>query len=140
MFALIGKILAGPIVGAVVDVFKKYQDRKMTEAEFRVEIEKAVLGTIETAVKAQSDVIMEEIKSEDWLTRNWRPIVALTAFFSYWYVIVFYPHLFALGWMGKVSFGEKGLENLFYLTIVCVGGYVGGRTIEKTVGKIFTRK
>ncbi len=139
MFALLGKILAGPIVGAVVDIFKKYQDRKMTEAELKAEVEKAVLGVIETTVKTQGDVIMAEAKSEDWLTRNWRPIVAMTAFFSYWYVIVLYPHLYTWGWLNTVGFGEKGLENLFYLTIVCIGGYVGGRTIEKVVDKAFMR-
>ncbi len=139
MFALIGKILAGPIVGAVVDIFKKYQDRKMTEAELNAEVEKAVLGVIETTVRTQGDVIMQEARSEDWLTRNWRPVVALTAFFSYWYVVVLYPHLFTWGWIGKVGFGEKGLENLFYLTIVCVGGYIGGRTIEKIIHKVFMR-
>ena len=139
MFALIGKIFADPIVGAVVDIFKKYQDRKMTEAELQAEVEKVVLEVIETTVKTQGDVIMEENRSEDWLTRNWRPIVAMTAFFSYWYVIVLYPHIYAWGWLSEVGFGEKGLENLFYLTIVCVGGYVGGRTIEKVVNKAFMR-
>lgn len=132
----LARLLGGPIVDAVVGVFNKYQDRKMTEAEIRGEVEKAVLGTITEVTKSQADVIMAETRSEDWLTRNWRPIVALTSFFSYWYVIVAYPHLFAWGLMPKLGFGEAGLENLFYLTTVCVGGYVGGRTVEKVTGAI----
>ena len=130
------RLLGGPIVDSVVGVFSKIQDRKMTEAEIRGEVERAVLRTISEVTRSQADVITAETRAEDWLTRNWRPIVALTSFFSYWYVIVAYPHLSAWGLLPKLGFGEAGLENLFYLTAVCVGGYVGGRTVEKVAGMI----
>ena len=61
--------------------------------------------------------------------------MALTAFFSYWFVIVGYP--FALAWelVPFVRFGEAGLQNLFWLTTICVGGYIGGRSLEKIMRK-----
>ncbi len=136
----LARLLGGPIVDAVVGVVGKIQDRKMTEAEIRGEVETAVLGTIKEVTKSQADVIMAETRSEDWLTRNWRPIVALTSFFSYWYVIVAYPHLYAWGLMPQLGFGEVGLNNMFYLTTICVGGYVGGRTVEKVTSMILGRR
>ncbi len=140
MIGLLASVLGGPIVNGVMDLVKGFQERQMTEAEMRAEVEKAVLDTITEVTKSQADVIMAETRSEDWLTRNWRPIVALTAFASYWYVIVLYPHLFAWGLMPQLGFGEAGLDNLFYLTVISVGGYVGGRTVEKVTGMITGRR
>ena len=65
------------------------------------------------------------------MQRYWRPVVALTAFFSYWFVIIAYPFLHAWGVLPAVRFGEAGLQNMFWLTTVAVGGYIGGRTVEK---------
>ncbi len=139
MFGFLASLLGGPIVNSVMDVVKGFQQRQMTEAEMKAEVEKAVLGTLTEVTRSQADVIMAETRSEDWLTRNWRPVVALTAFFSYWYVIIGYPHLHAWGLMPKLGFGEAGLENMFYLTVVSVGGYVGGRTVEKVATTIRRR-
>ncbi len=140
MIGFLASLLGGPIVNSVTELVKGFQERQMTEAEMRAEVEKAVLDTITNVTKSQADVIMAETQSEDWLTRNWRPIVALTAFFSYWYVVVLYPHLYAWGIMPQLGFGEVGLENLFYLAVVSVGGYVGGRTVEKVTRTIVGRR
>lgn len=140
MIGILASVLGGPIVNGVMGIVKGFQERQMTEAEMRAEVEKAVLETITEVTKSQADVIMAETRSEDWLTRNWRPLVALTAFFSYWYVIIGYPHLHAWGLMPQLGFGEAGLENMFYLTVVSVGGYVGGRTVEKVTGMIVGRR
>lgn len=139
MIGLIAKVFAGPVIDSVMGVVKEFQERKMTEAEMRAEVEKAVMNTLAEVTRLQTNVIMAETRSEDWLTRNWRPIVAMTAFFSYWYVIVAYPHLYAWGLMVQLGFGEAGLQNMFYLTSVCVGGYIGGRSVEKVAGVMLRR-
>ncbi len=136
MIGVLARILTGPIVGAVKDVFIKHLDREMSEAEMEAEIQKAVAGTIESVASDQAGIITAEAKGESWLQRNWRPTVALTAFFSYWFVIVAYPFLLSWGVLPPVKFGEIGLQNMFYLTTVCVGGYIGGRTIEKVAGVV----
>lgn len=130
-------LLTGPIVDAVVGIWKSNNQRKMTEAEMTAAVQKAVVGAISSVAGEAAQVIMAETKSEDWLTRNWRPIVALTAFFSYWYVILAVPHLVAWGWLPGLRFGEVGLQNLFQLAVICVGGYVGGRTLEKVATTAF---
>lgn len=138
--AILTRILAGPLVDSITDVIKSIQQRKLSEAEARAEVEKVVAATIEqvasTEIQARRDVLIAELRGESWLQRNWRPIVALTAFFSYWFVIIAYPFLHAWDWLPPVRFGEVGLQNMFWLTTVAVGGYIGGRTVEKVVRSI----
>jgi len=129
------RIFTGPLVDAVTGVLKSIQARKMTEAEMRAEIEKALAVAIRrvasTELMARRDALIAELRGESRLQRIWRPLVALTAFFSYWFVIVAYPFLLAWGLLPQVRFGEAGLRNMFWLTTVAVGGYIGGRTLEK---------
>ncbi len=133
--AILTRILAGPLVDSITDVIKSVQQRKLSEAEVRAEVEKVVAATIRqvtsTELQARRDVLIAELQGESWLQRSWRPIVALTAFFSYWFVIIAYPFLLAWDWLPPVRFGEAGLQNMFWLTTVAVGGYIGGRTVEK---------
>ena len=128
-------LLTGPLVRAVLDVFERAQAAKMDRAAIEAELQRAIAAELTrlaaTELEARREVIISELRGESWLQRNWRPIVALTAFFSYWFVIVAYPFLLAWGWLPPVRFGEAGLQNLFWLTTVAVGGYITGRTLEK---------
>ncbi len=132
---LLTSIFTGPLVKAVLGVVERAQQTKMDRASIEAELRKAIaaeLGRVAaTDLQARRDVLMAELRGESWLQRTWRPIVALTAFFSYWFVIVAYPFLHAWGWLPPVRFGEVGLQNMFWLTTVAVGGYIGGRTLEK---------
>lgn len=131
LIALIAKLLAGPLF----DYLKSADQARLSRAAIEAEIEKALIASQTQLAAYQADIIKAEIGGENWLQRNWRPVVALTAFFSYWFVIVGYP--FALAWelVPFVRFGEAGLQNLFWLTTVCVGGYIGGRSLEKIMRK-----
>ena len=139
MFATLAKLIVGPVVSAALDAFKAAQQRKMSEAEARAEAEKAAAKAAEAVLRAEiearRDVLVAELKGESAIQRYWRPVVALTAFFSYWFVIIAYPFLLAWGLLPAVRFGEAGLQNMFWLTTVAVGGYIGGRTVEK-LGRI----
>ena len=130
LIALIAKLLAGPLF----DWLKARDAAQLTQATLEAEIQKALIAQEAQIAEAQARIITTELTG-GWLQRHWRPIVALTAFFSYWFVIVGYP--FALAWnlVPFVRFGEAGLQNLFWLTTICVGGYIGGRSLEKICGK-----
>ena len=78
MFAFLAKLVAGPLIGKVVDLVKGYQQKKLSESALRAEVEKAVLGTFSEVAKSQADIISAEMRSESWLQRNWRPTVAIT--------------------------------------------------------------
>ena len=133
--SLLTGLLTGPLVKAVLDVFERARAAKLDRAAIEAELQRAIATELTrfviTEIEARRDVLIAELHGESWLQRNWRPIVALTAFFSYWFVIVAYPFLHAWGWLPPVRFGEVGLQNLFWLTTITIGGYIGGRTLEK---------
>ena len=135
MWRTLAELIVGPAISKALDAFKAAQGRGLGEAEARMEAEKAAIIAAETALKTEleerRDVLVAELRGESAIQRYWRPVVALTAFFSYWFVIIAYPFLLAWGLLPQVRFGETGLQNMFWLTTVAVGGYIGGRTVEK---------
>jgi len=82
-----------------------------------IEMEKA-------SIEAQSKVLIAEAQSESWITRNWRPITMLT------FVVLIL--MVAFGWMDMNAL-TKVPEKLWSLLEIGIGGYIGGRTVEKTV-------
>jgi hypothetical protein len=139
MFAFLAKLIAGPLVGKVFDVVKSFQDRKATEAEVRAEVEKAVMGVIADVSKSQADVVMAEARGENWLQRNWRPMTAVAFSFTLVFYVLIMPIMVA--WLGvpPVRTGDLILEWTFQIILVCLGGYIGGRSIEKVVSMVLRR-
>lgn len=80
-------------------------------------------------LKAQSSVILAEATSQSWMARNWRPIAALSFTFIIVYHYIFYP-IFSAFW---ASLPEVALPDRIWTTFtVMLGGYVVGRSVEKT--------
>lgn len=117
-------ILTGPIVGAIVDVFKAYQNRKITEAEIEGEIKKAVVSALTTTIQTQGDVLKTALVDGSWLERNWRAFVAVSfSFVMLWYVLL-QPGLVALFHMPPWRPGEILLANVMELVKIGFGGYI----------------
>ncbi len=135
MYAWLARIFTGPLVDAIAGVVKSIESRKMTEAEVRGEIEKAVAATLRstaaTELEARRDVLIAELRGESWLQRNWRPMVAV-AFAA---VLLFYALILpiAVDWFGAppVRVGDTLLGWIMRIVMVALGGYIGGRTVEK---------
>jgi len=72
---------------------------------------------------AQGSIILAEAKSDSWLARNWRPITMLT-----FLVLVVCD---SFGWLPFRLASEA-----WVLLQLGLGGYVVGRSVEKTVGPV----
>lgn len=115
-------------VGNVVDKLTTSDKEKLDARKELAEIERKfnadlIAADVEFA-KAQAEVITAEAKSESWLARNWRPILMLTFTYIIAHTFIFVP-----------VFGIKGVEippEMWQLLKIGVGGYIGGRSIEKT--------
>jgi len=91
---------------------------------------KAVLLQIQTQIisqtieyeakllEAQSSIIVAEAQSASWLTRSWRPITMLT-----------FVALIVLSFFFNIAIPS----DLWFVIKLGLGGYVGGRSLEKTV-------
>jgi hypothetical protein len=131
MIAGVLKLLAAPIAGKVLDIIAARGVQQVDRDKLRAEIEAAVIAVIADISAHQSQVIMAEIGAESWLQRNWRPVVAVT--FSG--IVLFYGLLLpvAVDWFGAppVRIGDALLGWIMQAVLVCLGGYIGGRTVEK---------
>ena len=136
MFAVLARILARPLVSGVLDVVKTWQTRKVSEAEMRAEVERAVLATLSQVAERQADVIIAEANAADKWVRRWRPVVAV----SFAFIVVFYALILpiAVDWFGAppVRIGDRLLGWVMQAVMLTLGGYIGGRTLEKVVARL----
>ena len=78
-------------------------------------------------LQAKSSILLAEIKSDSWVTRNWRPIVMLSlagSTLAYWFGLT-----------------PDGIDNeivlsMFNLVKIGIGGYIASRGAEKVIPKI----
>jgi hypothetical protein len=118
------------IIGPVSSLISEYIEDPDKRAEFESNFRLALLAQETALVEASRDVVVAEAQSESWLARNWRPLIMLTfgAILANNYIVV--PWLQAFG-IQTVAVLEIP-EGMWGLLTVGLGGYVVGRTIEKT--------
>jgi hypothetical protein len=104
-------------------------DSLSTSAEEKAALRSTVVSSI---VNAQSAVIQSEMQHGTWLSRSWRPLVMLSfagilvAHFALFPLIVF------VGWADVSLLAIMVIPaEMWTLLQVGLGGYVGGRTVEK---------
>ncbi|MEM7507650.1 MAG: 3TM-type holin [Pseudomonadota bacterium] len=81
-------------------------------------------------LEAKMKIVLAEAQGESWLQRNWRPVLMLTIVAIVANNYLFAPYLAA---MGLVSIQLDLPDRLWDLMTLGVGGYVVGRSAEKTV-------
>lgn len=133
MLSVIAKLVTGPLVGALLGAFKTWQKTKMTDIELRRHLEETVLGVFSEVADKQADIIRAEMRGENWLQRNWRPMVAVALAFIIFFYGVISPVM--VGWFGwpPVRVGDILLLEIIKMVTICLGGYIGGRSLEKII-------
>jgi hypothetical protein len=116
--------MIGDIIGLGTTIIDKiFPDKaKADEAKLRL-LELQQSGELKE-LEAQAQVVTTEAASKHWLAANWRPLTMIT------FVI-----LIVSRWFGWAAPDLSEAEYLKLWSIVELGlvGYVGGRTLEKTV-------
>ena len=125
------------IITSVADmadsIVKRILPEKASESDIlgaKTLIEKAVQDRESLLLASQRDIILAEATSDSWLTKNWRPLLMLLITFIIFNNFVIYPYL--------SLFTSKAVvlplpDDLWQLMKIGVGGYVVGRSAEKTV-------
>ena len=123
MLSAIGGIF-GAIGGFFGDLFgfKKNQGETLQKAIKLLETSSLSEAEREKAISA---VLVAEASSESWITATWRPLVMLI-----------FTALIVSFWFGYVPPNLNGdmspiLMELFTLLKLGIGGYIGGRSLEK---------
>ena len=111
-------------ITAALDVGKTIVDKIWPDAG---ESERNKINMILTQFSAQANIILAEAKSDGFLTKNWRPLTMLV-----------FVGLIVARWFGWSAENLTPAEYLELWSIVKIGlgGYVVGRSVEKTIGPI----
>jgi hypothetical protein len=123
IFGGIGSLI-GSVRSAITGTEVLTSDARAQIESSLTQLEGRLLTLQEKVVSAQQSIIVSEAQGDSWLQRNWRPITMLT------FVALIVAHW--LGWTAE-NLGEP--ERLAVLEIVKIGlgGYVVGRSVEKSV-------
>jgi hypothetical protein len=113
------------IVNPVTDLVSEYIPDADKRAEFETKLRMALMDQESSFIEASRDIVVAEAQGESWLQRNWRPIIMLTfgAILANNYILVPYVP-------GAVVLEIP--DGMWSLLTIGLGGYVVGRTIEKT--------
>ena len=125
MLKLIDNII-NPIYDVLSEVIEDKDERNAITAKVKL----ALMSQETQLVQASRDVVVAEAQGESFLQRNWRPIIMLIfgAILANNYILV--PWLVAFG-VDTIAVLDMP-EGLWTLLSIGLGGYVVGRTIEKT--------
>jgi len=137
-FSLIAEFVSG-IFRPAADLIDNLHTSDEEKLQAKATLMKIEQDTMSKAVElegkivdSKKDIIVAEAKGESWLQRNWRPILMLVCIFIVANNFIFAPYLTAMGFKGITLDLPDALWNLMTLG---VGGYIGGRSVEKVVDK-----
>lgn len=116
--------LLAPILGIIDTVVDKAIPDKAQAVELKAKLTQSAISLSAQELKSQSDIIIAEASGESWLQRNWRPMTMLT-----------FTALVVAHWLGwtAANLGEPEVLSLLEIVKVGLGGYVVGRSVEKSV-------
>ena len=144
MIGWLMRLLGGGVLDRIADVAMQAArlaaEKKISEEEARARIAKSAYELLAREAEAARDVIIAEARSESWLTRTWRPLVAI----SFALVVIFYALILPISvdWFGAppVRVGDALLGWVMQAVMLALGGYIGGRSAEKIARIIMTGK
>lgn len=121
--------LINRVIEPITNLISEYIPDADKAAELESAIRLSLLSHEEALVNASRDVIVAEAQGESWLQRSWRPLIMLMfgAILCNNYILA--PYVEAFSGTAVVLEIPDGMWNLL---TVGLGGYVVGRTIEKT--------
>jgi len=129
LFGFVSKIFE-PAAKLVDDLHTSVEEKLQLKAMMMETQTKFLSKTLDLEAQilaAKSSIILAEIKSESWITRNWRPIVMLSlagSTLAYWFGLT----------PGGID--KEIVLSMFNLVKIGIGGYIVSRGAEKVVPKV----
>jgi len=146
MIPIIGTLIE-KVVDAGTSMLKSYfppdlspeQKAKLEQGlrAYQLEMNNQLNDYSKTVIDSQSKIIQAEANSGSWLAQNWRPITMLVFVFIIANNYIIYPYL--------SMFTDKATmlqipNDMWQLLKLGLGGYVVGRSVEKSVKAYAERK
>lgn len=120
-------ILAGPLFKLLGQVLPDPQAKQAAQLKLMELMQSGQLAELDAETKtilAQGGIIQAEAASKSWIAASWRPITSLV------FVALIVARMF--GWTA-VNVTQAEYLELWSLMKLCLGGYIGARTVEKVL-------
>lgn len=127
-----------PITGAeqlIDDALNKFIPDPAQKAAASAQVLQIVENAKTSLVQSQASVITAEAGSTSWMTKSWRPCLMFTFIAIINFNYIFSPIVHAFG---APMMALPIPPMMWSLLQIGVGGYIGGRSIEKVVDKVTT--
>lgn len=136
--ALATKLAMGLVNGPLAKILEAHVADEAVRTKLAAELEQKLLAHLTREAELGQAVVMAEIQSEHWLSRSWRPMLMLLLMGFLLLAGLILP--FADAVMGqRIAFEPrwKMLPDGFWdFLAVGMGGYIGGRSLEKVAGAV----
>jgi len=116
--------LIKPVTGLIDNLHTSDEERLAAKGvllELQTGLMSQTLAYEQKLAESQASIIVAEATANSWLTRTWRPITMLT-------------------FVGLIVYSQfTGMEipdDLWFVVKLGLGGYVGGRSVEKSVESV----
>ncbi len=141
MFPLLSVIstVMGLVKGPLSGIIDAYVSDIELRRKLKAELETSLLDHLSKSEELQQNIVVAEVKSDQWLTANWRPILMLVLMGFLILVGFVIP---TLDWMlgHAIPYSPRWNElpaGFWDFLSIGVGGYIGGRSLEKISGQVF---
>ncbi len=121
--------LIGPVLKGIFSIIDSVIENKADAGRLKTEIARRQLEFNTTELRGAIRIILAEATGS-WLQKNWRPMLMLIIMLIVANNYLLFPYLSMF--TNKVVVLDLP-DKLWTLMIVGVGGYVGGRTLEKSI-------
>lgn len=119
----------------IMDVVTKAVPDKDMQEKIKGELGQELLKSQDELAKLGASNVKAEINGHSWMQRNWRPSLMFVFMLILVNNFVFVPYAVSFG----LSVPMLEFPQAFWgLLTVGVGGYIGGRTIEKIKNPVAT--
>lgn len=136
---MIAQLAAGLVQGPLSRVLEAHLSDVELRRKLAAELETQFIAHLSKSEELGAGIVSAEIRSDYWLTRSWRPMLMLLLMGFLVIAGILLP--LADLWAGhRIAFEPRWQflpAGFWDFLSVGMGGYIGGRSLEKIAGLVF---
>lgn len=132
------QLALGLVQGPVTKILDAYVSDIELRRKLAAELEQQAVSYLSRTAELGAGVVLAEVQSEHWLSRNWRPILMLLLM-GFLLVVGLVLPVADLVAGQAIPFAPRWHllpDGFWQFLTVGMGGYIGGRSLEKVAGAI----
>lgn len=136
--ALVAELAMGLVQGPLSRVLENHVSDLELRQKIAAELKQETLSYVSKSADLGTGIVLAEAQSEHWFTRSWRPMlmVILMGFLVLAGIVLPTADLLVGHHINFQPRWQVLPENFWDFLTVGMGGYIGGRSLEKVAGLV----